>query len=131
MKSGENLDKEPRAIELKNQVRLLSHHSYSCWIFFCQLAIVNIFLGGRIWGCGDLQSRIIRTTELAAAQEKLQELEKQKEELLKFYCPGSLLQRLKGDNANKLMIILNAFNVKEHNEDVNFSFLQRQWIRQR
>ncbi|KAJ0087695.1 hypothetical protein Patl1_32293 [Pistacia atlantica] len=54
----ENLEKEPRIVELKNQ------------------------------------SRIIRTTELAAAQEKLHELEKQKEELLKFYSPGSLLHRL-------------------------------------
>lgn len=50
-----------------------------------------------------LQSRIIRTTELAAAQEKLHELEKQKEELLKFYSPASLLQKLQGDNANKLI----------------------------
>ncbi|XP_044463306.1 vacuolar protein-sorting-associated protein 37 homolog 1 [Mangifera indica] len=54
----ENLEKEPRIMELKNQ------------------------------------SRIIRTTELAAAQEKLHELEKQKEELLKFYSPASLLQKL-------------------------------------
>uniref|UniRef100_A0A2N9FK61 VPS37 C-terminal domain-containing protein n=1 Tax=Fagus sylvatica TaxID=28930 RepID=A0A2N9FK61_FAGSY len=54
----ENMEKEPRIMELRNQCR------------------------------------IIRTTELAAAQEKLNELEKQKEDTLKFYSPASLLQRL-------------------------------------
>ncbi|XAR64596.1 hypothetical protein NMG60_11008335 [Bertholletia excelsa] len=54
----ENLEKEPRIMELRNQCR------------------------------------IIRTTELAAAQEKLNELERQKEEILKFYAPTSLLHRL-------------------------------------
>ncbi|XP_058212742.1 vacuolar protein-sorting-associated protein 37 homolog 1-like isoform X1 [Rhododendron vialii] len=54
----ENLEKEPRIMELQNQCR------------------------------------IIRTTELAAAQENLHELERQKEETLKFYSPSSLLRRL-------------------------------------
>ncbi|XP_057961676.1 vacuolar protein-sorting-associated protein 37 homolog 1-like [Malania oleifera] len=54
----ENLEKEPRIMELRNQCR------------------------------------IIRTTELAAAQEKLNELEKRKEEILKFNSPASLLRRL-------------------------------------
>jgi ESCRT-I complex subunit VPS37 len=40
------------------------------------------------------QCRIIRTTELAAAQEKLNELERQKGEILKFYSPGSIQHRL-------------------------------------
>ncbi|KFK34548.1 hypothetical protein AALP_AA5G160600 [Arabis alpina] len=40
------------------------------------------------------QCSIIRTTELATAQEKLNELERQKEEILKFYSPGSLLLKL-------------------------------------
>ncbi|KAH7844786.1 hypothetical protein Vadar_031666 [Vaccinium darrowii] len=40
------------------------------------------------------QCRIIRTTELAAAQEKLHELEKQKQETLKYYSPTSLIYRL-------------------------------------
>ncbi|VVB05548.1 unnamed protein product [Arabis nemorensis] len=40
------------------------------------------------------QCRIIRTTELATAQEKLNELERQKEEILQFYSPGSLLHKL-------------------------------------
>ncbi|KAJ0966657.1 hypothetical protein J5N97_023574 [Dioscorea zingiberensis] len=54
----ENLEKEPRILELRNQCT------------------------------------IIRTTELAAAQEKLTELEKQKEELLRSYSPSALLQKL-------------------------------------
>ncbi|KAL3326649.1 hypothetical protein AABB24_037374 [Solanum stoloniferum] len=40
------------------------------------------------------QCRIIRTTELAAAQEKMHELESRKEELLKSYSPVSLLHQL-------------------------------------
>ncbi|KAK2997767.1 hypothetical protein RJ639_025395 [Escallonia herrerae] len=56
--ASENLEKEPRMMELRNQCR------------------------------------IIRTTELAAAQEKLNELEKQKQEILKFCSPASLLHRL-------------------------------------
>ncbi|GMH09871.1 hypothetical protein Nepgr_011712 [Nepenthes gracilis] len=54
----ENLEKEPRIMELRNQCRI-------------------------IW-----------TTELAAAQEKLNDLERQKEEILKCYSSTSLLQRL-------------------------------------
>ncbi|KAK8563493.1 hypothetical protein V6N13_006303 [Hibiscus sabdariffa] len=40
------------------------------------------------------QSRIIRTTELATALEKLNDLERQKEEVLKFYSPSSFIDRL-------------------------------------
>ncbi|OAY70663.1 Vacuolar protein-sorting-associated protein 2, partial [Ananas comosus] len=54
----ENLEKEPRILELRNQCT------------------------------------IIRTTELAAAQEKLAELERQKEEILKSYSPAALLGKL-------------------------------------
>ncbi|KAK6140112.1 hypothetical protein DH2020_026110 [Rehmannia glutinosa] len=54
----ENLEKEPRIVELRNQCR------------------------------------IIRTSELATAQEKLHELERKKEETLKYYSPSSLLHRL-------------------------------------
>ncbi|XP_021908498.1 vacuolar protein-sorting-associated protein 37 homolog 1 [Carica papaya] len=60
----ENLEKEPRIMELRTQCR------------------------------------IIRTTELAAAQEKLNELERQKEEILKFYSPVSLLHKLQ-ESMNK------------------------------
>jgi ESCRT-I complex subunit VPS37 len=42
------------------------------------------------------QCRIIRTTELATANEKLNELEKQKDEMLKLNSPASLLQRIQG-----------------------------------
>ncbi|XP_047327302.1 vacuolar protein-sorting-associated protein 37 homolog 1-like [Impatiens glandulifera] len=54
----ENLEKEPRIMELRNQCR------------------------------------IIRTTELATALEKLSELEMQKHKVLNFYSPASLLHRL-------------------------------------
>ncbi|KAL8516781.1 hypothetical protein ACS0TY_015150 [Phlomoides rotata] len=54
----ENLEKEPRIMELRNQCR------------------------------------IIRTTELATAQEKLHDLERNKGETLKYYSPSSLLHRL-------------------------------------
>ncbi|KAK4396430.1 Vacuolar protein-sorting-associated protein [Sesamum angolense] len=46
------------------------------------------------------QCRIIRTTELATAQEKLHELDRKKEETLKYYSPSSLLHRLQ-DAMNK------------------------------
>lgn len=54
----ENLEKEPRILELRNQCR------------------------------------IIRTTELAAAQEKLNGLEMKKDELMKSYSPSMLLQKM-------------------------------------
>ncbi|MQL84149.1 hypothetical protein Taro_016657 [Colocasia esculenta] len=44
------------------------------------------------------QCQIIRATEVAAALEKLSELEKQKEETLKFYSPHMLLQKLQDAN---------------------------------
>ncbi|KAL5698246.1 hypothetical protein ACHQM5_029311 [Ranunculus cassubicifolius] len=56
--AGENLEKEPRIVELRNQCR------------------------------------IIRTTELAAALEKLNELQRQKDDVMKFYSPSTHLQRL-------------------------------------
>ncbi|ONK54940.1 uncharacterized protein A4U43_UnF9490 [Asparagus officinalis] len=46
------------------------------------------------------QCMIIRTTELADAQEKLKELEKQKDEILRFYSPLLMLQSLQ-DAMNK------------------------------
>lgn len=47
------------------------------------------------------QCRIIRTTELAAAQEKSRELEKQKDEILRFYSPLSMLRNLQGEQTRK------------------------------
>ncbi|KAK2983743.1 hypothetical protein RJ640_024096, partial [Escallonia rubra] len=41
------------------------------------------------------ECKIIRTTELAAAREKVNELERQKQDILKLYSPASLLHRLK------------------------------------
>ncbi|KAF7804378.1 vacuolar protein-sorting-associated protein 37-like protein 1 [Senna tora] len=76
----ENLQKEPRIMELKNQCR------------------------------------IIRTTELAAAQEKLNELEKQKEETLKSNSPASLLQQLQ-EAMNK---------TEEESENVHQQLLDRE-----
>ncbi|XP_039044438.1 vacuolar protein-sorting-associated protein 37 homolog 1-like [Hibiscus syriacus] len=43
------------------------------------------------------QCRIIRTTELAASQEKLIELERQIEETLKLYSPASFMHRLQDE----------------------------------
>ncbi|XP_024983378.1 vacuolar protein-sorting-associated protein 37 homolog 1-like isoform X1 [Cynara cardunculus var. scolymus] len=40
------------------------------------------------------QCMIIRTTELASAEEKLNDLTKRKAEILKYYSPGSLLHKL-------------------------------------
>ena len=42
------------------------------------------------------QCRIIRTTELAAAEEKLNELDRKKEDIMKLCSPASLLKRLQG-----------------------------------
>ncbi|KAE8681871.1 Vacuolar protein-sorting-associated protein 37-like protein 2 [Hibiscus syriacus] len=66
-----NLDKEPRIMELRNQCR------------------------------------IICTTELAAAQEKLNELERQRDETLKFYSSASLMHRLQ-----------DAMNVTEEESEI-------------
>ncbi|KAG4177687.1 hypothetical protein ERO13_A11G323000v2 [Gossypium hirsutum] len=62
------------------------------------------------------QCRIIRTTELAAAQEKLNELDRQKEETLKFYSPASFMHRVQ-----------DAMNVtEEESEIVNRQLLDRE-----
>ncbi|XP_010509448.1 PREDICTED: vacuolar protein-sorting-associated protein 37 homolog 2 [Camelina sativa] len=61
------------------------------------------------------QCRIIRTSELATAQEKLNELENQREEILKFYSPGSLLHRLQ-DAMNK---------VDEESEELQHKFMEK------
>ncbi|CAD5320565.1 unnamed protein product [Arabidopsis thaliana] len=61
------------------------------------------------------QCRIIRTSELATAQEKLSELENQREEILKFYSPGSLLHRLQ-DAMNQ---------VDEESEELQQKFMEK------
>ncbi|MED6175974.1 hypothetical protein PIB30_083402 [Stylosanthes scabra] len=76
----ENLKKEPRIMELRNQ------------------------------------SSIIRTTELAAAKEKLSELEKQKEEMLKMNSPASLIHRIQ-ESMN---------NTDEESENLHQKILDRE-----
>lgn len=85
------MEKEPRMVELRNQVgcydRLVSN-TVANSLIDCKTLLSCFFL----WS----QCRIIRTTELAAAQERLNELERKKEETLKLCSPSSLLQRLQG-----------------------------------
>ncbi|CAN0926237.1 Vacuolar protein-sorting-associated protein 37 homolog 2, partial [Linum grandiflorum] len=76
----ENMDKEPRIVELRNQ---------------CQ---------------------IIRTTELAAAQEKLNELERKKDEMLRSRSPASLLHKLQEAMSK----------TDDESEAVNRQFLDRE-----
>lgn len=58
--------------------------------------------------CLNIQCTIIRTTELAAVQEKLTELEKQKEELLRSYSPSALLQKLHGNSWEQITLYTNG-----------------------
>ncbi|KAL5545996.1 hypothetical protein UlMin_005683 [Ulmus minor] len=71
------------------------------------------------------QCRIIRTTELAAAQEKLNDLERQKEETLKLCSPSSLVQRLHGA-MNKTDDESEALNTQLLEREVDLaSFVQK------
>ncbi|PHT34209.1 Vacuolar protein-sorting-associated protein 37 -like protein 1 [Capsicum baccatum] len=71
--AGENLEKEPWIMELRNQCR------------------------------------IIHTTELVVAQEKMHDLKRRKEELLRLYSPVSLLHQLQGNLVGTLNIVPLAF----------------------
>ncbi|XP_021770536.1 vacuolar protein-sorting-associated protein 37 homolog 1-like isoform X1 [Chenopodium quinoa] len=62
------------------------------------------------------QCRIIRTTELASALEKLNDLEKKKEDLLKCYSSASLLHRLQ-EETNK---------TDEDSDNLHSQFLERE-----
>lgn len=62
------------------------------------------------------QCRIIRTTELATAQEKLNELERQKAEIMKSYSPASLLHQIQVD--------LN--NIEEESETLHKQLLDKE-----
>lgn len=57
------------------------------------------------------QYRIICTTELAAAQEKLNELYRQKEEITKLNSPLYLLQRIQGMNWHGVFSHINLITV--------------------
>lgn len=85
------MEKEPRMVELRNQVGF-----YDCLVSNTSgkliALIIKLSFPVFLWS----QCRIIRTTELAAAQERLNELERKKEETLKLCSPSSLLQRLQG-----------------------------------
>ncbi|KAK1426284.1 hypothetical protein QVD17_14955 [Tagetes erecta] len=61
------------------------------------------------------QCMIIRTSELASAQEKLNDLTKQKAEILKSYSPGSLLHKLQ-ESMNK---------TDEESESLNQQLLEK------
>lgn len=85
----ENLEKEPRILELRNQ-------------------------------CS-----IIRTTELAAAQEKLADLQRKKEELQRIYSPTSFLKKL-NEAMNKVEEESEALNQQLLDNDVDLpTFVQK------
>ncbi|GJN36235.1 hypothetical protein PR202_gb25076 [Eleusine coracana subsp. coracana] len=67
----ENLEKEQRILELRNQVQYFRLHLKK------QPACT-----------------IIRTSELAAAQDRLSDLERQKDEIMRSYSPAALLDKL-------------------------------------
>ncbi|EPS73011.1 hypothetical protein M569_01745, partial [Genlisea aurea] len=85
----DNLEKEPRILELRNQCR------------------------------------IIRTSELASAQEKLVEFERRKEEILKHHSPSSLLHKLQ-DAMNKTEEESDALHGKLLEREIDLpSFVQK------
>ena len=49
-----------------------------------------------------VQCTIIRTTELAAAQDRLAELERQKDEIMRSYSPAALLDKLQSKGSEQL-----------------------------
>lgn len=63
---------------------------------YCLSHDINVSVISNSLSLGTLQCRIIRTTELAAAREKLNELERRKDEILKKYAPASLVRQLNG-----------------------------------
>jgi ESCRT-I complex subunit VPS37 len=62
-----------------------------------------------------VQCTIIRTTELAAAQDRLADLERQRDEVMKSYSPAALLDKLQ-----KLMAKLD-----EESEELHQKFLEK------
>lgn len=75
------------------QVKDQNNLRHELWEETLQLARQNLEKETRISELQN-QSRIIRTTELAAAQERLNSLEKQKNDIMKSCSPASLLQNL-------------------------------------
>ncbi|KAL3754052.1 hypothetical protein ACJRO7_001315 [Eucalyptus globulus] len=71
------------------------------------------------------QCRIIRTTELAAAKEKLSELERQKEEIMKLFSSSSLIQKLQ-ESMRKTEEESEALHQKLLDREVDFgTFVQK------
>lgn len=77
-------------VELKNQVNYIFHFVSDTTDVGSDVYLV----------VSSLQCRIIRTTELATAQDKLQDLERMKDDTLKYHSPSSLLHRLQGTVMN-------------------------------
>ncbi|KAG8056031.1 hypothetical protein GUJ93_ZPchr0001g32170 [Zizania palustris] len=61
------------------------------------------------------QGTIIRTTELAAAQDRLSDLERQKDEIMRSYSPGALLDKLQKSMAK----------LDEESEGLHQKFLEK------
>ncbi|KAL8245211.1 hypothetical protein R6Q59_011469 [Mikania micrantha] len=76
------------------------------------------------------QCQIIRVTELAAAREKLNELEKQKQEILNFYSPASLLHRLQ-EAMNKTEDESEALHQQLLNREIDLSTFMHKYKRLR
>lgn len=51
-----------------------------------------------------MQCTIIRTTELAAAQDRLADLERQRDEVMKSYSPAALLDKLQSKSLNSCIM---------------------------
>uniref|UniRef100_A0A0D9VVT7 VPS37 C-terminal domain-containing protein n=3 Tax=Leersia perrieri TaxID=77586 RepID=A0A0D9VVT7_9ORYZ len=79
-----------------------------------QLARVNLEKEQRISELRN-QCTIIRTTELAAAQDRLADLERQKDEIMKFYSPAALLNKLQKSMAK----------LDEESEELHQKFLEK------
>ncbi|XP_076930002.1 vacuolar protein-sorting-associated protein 37 homolog 1-like [Bidens hawaiensis] len=72
------------------------------------------------------QCMIIRTSELASAQEKLNVLTKRKAEILKFYSPGSLLHRLQ-ESMNKTEEESETFHQQLLEKEINLATFVQQY----
>ncbi|CAA2973659.1 Hypothetical predicted protein [Olea europaea subsp. europaea] len=71
------------------------------------------------------QCKIIRSTELATIQEKLHDLEREKEEILKFYSPSSFLHRLQ-EAMNETEVVSEALDRQLLDREIDLtSFVQK------
>ena len=56
-----------------------------------------------------MQCTIIRTTELAAAEDRLADLERQKDEIMRSYSPAALLEKLQSKCSEQLHLQFQRF----------------------